>query len=82
MNSLSAICLPHFAMLTTAVKDSGLICKIMEHEATIFERLSEDMQRYSLKFNAVRRALESEEEETAADRTMMLLAGHRNVNAR
>ena len=80
MNSLSAICLPHFAMITTAVNDAGLICKIMEHEATIFERLSEDMQRYSLKFNAVRRALDSEEEETAADRAMMLLAGHRNVN--
>ena len=82
MNSLSAICLPHFAMLTTAVNDAGVICKIMEHEATIFERLSEDMQRYSLKFNAVRRALDSEEEETAADRALMLLAGHRNVNAK
>jgi small GTP-binding protein len=80
LRSLSAICLPHFAMLSDAISDVDLTQKLMDRQATILERLSEDMRRYALKHDAVRRFLASEEETTAAQRALMLLAGHRNVN--
>ena len=80
MKALSAICLPHLAMLTTAIEDRALLHKLIEHEAIILERLSEDMKRYALKRDAVRRYLLTEEETAAAHRALLLLAGHRNVS--
>jgi hypothetical protein len=81
MNSLSAICIPHFSMLAAAIPDAALVRKLMAQQATILERLSEDMERYALKHDAVRRFLETREEATAAERALLVLAGHRNVNA-
>jgi hypothetical protein len=80
IKSLSAICLPHFTMLSSAIENSRVVCKLMDHHAALLERLSEDMQRYALKHNATRRYLESQEETTAAERALLFLAGHRNVN--
>jgi small GTP-binding protein len=81
LSRLSAICLPHFAMLTAAIEDRALIRKLIEREAMILERLSEDMKRYALKRDAARRYLLSDEETAAAHQALLLLAGHRNVNA-
>ena len=81
LSSLSAICLPHVAMLSAAIQDIDMVRKLMDHHATLLERLSEDMQRFTLKHDALRRGLESGEEETAAARALLLVAGHRNVNA-
>jgi hypothetical protein len=80
LKSLSAICLPHFGMLSAAVQDADVVRKLMDHQATLLERVSEDMSRYALKHNATRRYLESQEETTAAERALLLLAGHHNVN--
>jgi small GTP-binding protein len=80
LKSLSAVCLPHFAMLSAAVRDANVVSELMNHQATLLERVSEDMSRYALKHNATRRYLESWEETTAAERALLLLAGHRNVN--
>lgn len=79
IGALTAICIPHLSMLMRAVQDPRLIRMLMEHEATLLERLSEDMKRFALKHNAVKRYLENKEEETAAERTLLLVAGHRNV---
>jgi hypothetical protein len=68
-------------MVTEAIEDAGLIRKLIEREALILERVSEDMKRYALKRDAVRRYLLSDEETAAAHRALLLLAGHRNVNA-
>jgi GTP-binding protein EngB required for normal cell division len=81
LNSLSAICLPHFAILSSEIHDIDLMRKLMAHQATILEQLSEDMERYALKHDALRRFLESREEATAAERALLLLAGDRKVNA-
>ncbi|MGD0533442.1 MAG: dynamin family protein [Methyloceanibacter sp.] len=81
LHRLSAICLPHLAMVTEAIEDAGLIRKLIEREALILERVSEDMKRYALKRDAVRRSLLSDDETAAAHRALLLLAGHRNVNA-
>jgi hypothetical protein len=38
------------------------------------------MRRYALKHDGLRRFLASEEETSAADRAILMLAGHRTVN--
>ncbi len=80
MTSLSAICLPHLGRLAEALRDARQIARLLEHQATLFERLSEDMRRHALKYNARRRGYDSEEEESAGHRALLILAGFRNVN--
>jgi hypothetical protein len=80
LNSLSAICLPHFAMLTSAVRDGILLRGLLERQAAILERSSEDMKRYAIKFDGARRYLASDEETAAAENGLSLVAGHRRVN--
>ena len=70
--------------MTIAVYNSARsmpLPRVVELPATLLERLSEDMARYALKHDAVRRYLASDEEETAAQRALLLVAGHRNVHA-
>jgi hypothetical protein len=82
LGTLSTVCIPHFAMLAAVVEDPRLLSRLMEFEATICERLADDMRRYALKHDAVRRLLVSEEEMVAAQRALMFVAGHRHINAR
>jgi hypothetical protein len=49
-------------------------------QAALLERLSEDMRRFALKHDGLRRYLASEEETNAADRALLILAGHRTIN--
>jgi small GTP-binding protein len=81
VDSLSAICLPHLGGLASKIDDTSVIRKLFEREATILERLAEDMKRYALKRDAARRNLLSDEEEAAAQWAIRLLAGHRMINA-
>jgi small GTP-binding protein len=80
IESLSAICLPHIAVLVASIEDVALLRKLMARQATILERISEDMRRYALKHEGTKRFLMSEEEEKAGDRTLMLIAGHKALN--
>lgn len=80
MNSLSAICLPHMVMLTSAVLDGDLVRSLLKRHATILERYAEDMRRYAVKHDAVRRYLASQEETTVAERGLLLVTGRRQVN--
>jgi GTP-binding protein EngB required for normal cell division len=80
LNGLSALCLPHFAMLVSAVRDGELIRALLERQAAVLQRFSEDMKRYAIKYDGVRRYLASEEETTAAERGLLLMAGRRQVN--
>lgn len=80
LNFLSAICLPHLIMLSASLESTRLTRKLLERQAAIFRRLSEDMRRYALKHDAVRRYLASQEEATAAHRAMLALAGRQSVN--
>ena len=76
----SGVCLPHLPLLVAAINDVGLKRKVLVDEANVLERVSEDMRRYALKHDGVRRSLASDEELDADRRALMLLAGHRNVN--
>lgn len=80
VNELSAICLPHLVVLLDSLEDKEIRRKLVERHAILLERLSEDMKRYSLKHDAARRQLASHEENVAAKRGLLLLAGYRNVN--
>ncbi len=80
LKSLSAICLPHFAMLVDAVREDEAARGLIEHQAAVLERFSEDMRRYALKHDAVRRYLASREETTVAKRALLAVAGHPRVN--
>lgn len=80
VNGLSAICLPHFAMLLSVIPDSGLVRTMLERQAAVLQRFSEDMKRYAIKHDGVRRYLASEEETTAAERGLLLITGRRQVN--
>lgn len=80
LSELSALCLPHLAAVANVVGDPTIIRALATHHALTYERTAEDMRRFTLKQSAARRQLESKEEETAAQRGLMLLAGRRNVN--
>ncbi len=79
LDALSAICLPHLAMLSDALPDADLIRALAERQAKIFERFAEDMRRYVLKWDALRRFLMSAEEMAAAQRAIDTVVGHRQV---
>jgi small GTP-binding protein len=80
--SLSAICFPHFAMIMQSLQDESVVRRLLERQSTIFRRMSEDMKRYALKYDAVRRYLQTEEERTASHRALLFIAGRRSVNFR
>lgn len=80
LNGLSAICIPHFAMLVSAVRDGALVRTLLDRQATVLHRFSEDMKRYAIKHDGVRRYLASEEETSAAERGLLLVTGRRQVN--
>jgi GTP-binding protein EngB required for normal cell division len=78
--SLPALCLPHLMMLSAQAKDARIVRKLVERQAALLQRLSEDMKRNTLRIDAARRYLTSDEENTAAERGLLAVAGHRNVN--
>lgn len=72
-------CLHHLALVVRALKDGELSHKLVISHARLFERTAEDLQRYAIKFEGLRRFLASAEERQASHLAMILLAGHRNV---
>lgn len=76
----AAFCLPHLDMLLAKVGRS-VRRTLLLREATIMERIGEDMQRYAIKHDALRRYLASKEENDAPLLGLQLLVGHRNVNS-
>lgn len=79
--AISALCLPHLELLLRHVHDVPLRQQLLLREAAAMERTAEDMQRYAIKHDALRRHLVSREENDAPLLGLQLLAGHRNVNA-
>lgn len=80
LEKLSALCLPHLAAVAQALENPETIRALFEQHAQTFERTAEDMRRFTLKQSAARRRLLTQEEETAAQRGLSLVAGRRNVN--
>jgi hypothetical protein len=55
--------------------------ELLRAHAQFLERTAEDLQRYALRYDALRRYLTSEEERSASQLALLMLAGHRSVNA-
>ena len=78
---LPACCLPHLAMVAKSLGPGESTRKLLAAHAALLERTTEDLQRYALKHDALRRYLTSEEERRAAQIALLLLAGHRNLSS-
>lgn len=79
--NMPACCLVHLAMTTAALGKGKPAQVLLAAHARFLERLGEDAQRYALRHDALRRYLTSEEERRASQLLLLMLAGHRNVNA-
>lgn len=76
-----ACCLPHLVAVIESLGPGTGAQNLLQAHAHLMERTSEDLQRYALKHDALRRDLTSEEERRASQLALLLLAGHRNVSA-
>jgi GTP-binding protein EngB required for normal cell division len=73
------LCLPHLRPILARLGPSEAATVLLRAEATLLERLAEDLQRYALKHDALRRALTTEEERRATDNALLVLSGKRSV---
>jgi hypothetical protein len=78
---LPVLCLPHLCGLLRKVEDSGWARERIAFEAAILERLAENMERYALKHDALRRGLQSEDERVASHRALSHLVGDKRLQA-
>lgn len=79
--SLGAICVPHLPLLIESIEDGASMGPLLSREARILERIAEDMRRYATKHDALRRNLGSDEEVSAAERALAIVAGQRRVHS-
>jgi GTP-binding protein EngB required for normal cell division len=73
------ICLPHLRIVARHRNAHARMRAWSQHQASAIERLVEDMQRYVLKRDGIRRGLSTQEETEAASRAVAFLAAHRVV---
>ena len=78
---LPVLCLPHLSALLRKLPDAGLARTLVGFEAALLERLAENMERYALKHDALRRALASEDERIAYRRALSQLVGDKRLRA-
>jgi len=76
-----ACCLSHLVLVTDLLGVGEPAQRLVESHARLLERTAEDLQRYALRYDALRRYLTSEEERRASQLALLLLAGHRNVSS-
>jgi GTP-binding protein EngB required for normal cell division len=76
-----ALCMPHLHLLLAAGPSSETVTLLLSEQARHFSETAEDMQGYTLKFDAVRRGLHNKDEEDAHLRALIHLVGERSVVA-
>lgn len=75
----SALCFPHLRDVIVRMEDPASAGQLLRRSAALLQRVSEDMQRYAIKWEGVRRYLVSDEEKAAYVRGLFLLAGKRSL---
>jgi hypothetical protein len=68
-------------LVAASLGDGQPTRNLLHAHARLLERTAEDLQRYALRHDALRRYLTSEEERRASQLALLLLAGHRSVSA-
>ncbi len=81
-DSVPSVCLPHLRLVASQLGDRPLSRALERRQSMAAERLTEDMQRYVMKRDAIRGGLASDEETQAARRATSFIAGHRALAAR
>jgi GTP-binding protein EngB required for normal cell division len=77
---MPAICLHHLpATLAALPSDDPACAELLALEAGALDRLAEDMRRYAVKHEGVKRHLASDEETGADRKALLILAGDRNL---
>jgi hypothetical protein len=72
---LPSLCLPHLRMTASHIGNPSWLRTLLQNEASATERLTEDMQRYALKRDGIRRGLVTEDESRAAKAAIALIVG-------
>ena len=80
-NRAPTLCLPHLEMVLARNHNATMRRDLLVREAALMERIAEDMERYAIKHDALRRYLASKEENDAPLLGLQMLVGHRNVNS-
>jgi small GTP-binding protein len=80
LSSLSDICIPHLRMLSAMLGDHPVGARLLARQGALLQGTADNLRRYALKHDGLRRYLASEEEEKAAERALSILAGDRNLN--
>ena len=80
-NRSEGLCLRHLNMLLDSVSVPEVRNFLLLHEARHFEQDAEDMRRYAMKRDALRRSLLNQNEKNAYFRTVSHLVGHRSLCA-
>lgn len=75
----AALCLPHLRTISERLGNQELLCALIVDQTRAVERLAEDMRRYVLKHDGLRRALTSDEERRAARDGIAYVAGLRSI---
>jgi GTP-binding protein EngB required for normal cell division len=74
-----AVCLPHLRTISERLGNRDLLISLFVDQSRAAERLAEDMRRYALKHDGLRRALTSDEERRAARDGISYVAGLRSI---
>lgn len=75
------LCIAHLGALLRKLPDETLARDLLEFEAALFERLAENMERYALKHDALRRYLNSDDDRVAYHRGLSQLVGDKRLQA-
>ena len=78
---MPVLCLPHLGTLLRKVPDPALAQALVDCEAALFERFAENMERYALKHDALRRGLQSGDEQVAYHFALCQLVGDKRLQA-
>jgi len=73
------LCLRHLALLLALAPAPAVAGDVLRHQAARLTETAEDMESFALKHGALRRSLLHRNEETAATRALVYVAGDRNL---
>lgn len=73
------LCLVHLGLLISIIPSKKVVQFLLEHAARLFDQISEDMQNYALKRDALRRYTQNLDEEDAYLRGLIHSVGARKV---
>ena len=78
-SKIPVLCLPHLCAVLRKVSDPNLAQSLIDFQAALFERLAENMERYALKHDALRRGLQSGDEQVAYHLALSQLVGDKRL---